>query len=300
MSAAVEIPQAPDAAAGTTHAPTDTTVDPKGGAESNSGPQTGATSAQPDPGDYEARLRAGGDFAVEENKKIASEKDRINGELSSLRKELGGVMDLVKQGHGSEIAGLANAALRLAQHPEYAEVVQAATTPTGPIPARTVAKADPDEDEYVDPLESKLEETRAEIARLEQLVSSKSHQATAREAEKSIEANFTKAFDGYDLLPEQREAMISGAQASLARLTEQQIDALDDRGWEVLLQSQIPAQDLREAANRNYARTRQERGELSTDGPSAVNPSQTEPTLSGTKYEVAQKALERLRSQGRA
>lgn len=299
MTANGQTPTVPDATAGEMHAGTDANAAPTNGATPPSGPQTGADAAQPDSGDYEARLRAGGDFAIQEAKNLASEKDRAKGELSTLKKSLGDLLPLVqgREGAAQQVAAFANAANTLLQNPDYKDAVSAALSGQ-PVPTRSTQQPDNSEDDFVDPDVKRLQEQLAEERQNRLALEQRFVATSQRQAQGEVEGHIDRAFKGFDFTPEEKDSMLSGAQSELGRMTDAQISAFTDRQWELLLQCQLSTDQLQQAAIRHDARTRQERGNLATDGPLNMNPAQTEQTFEGmSPREVAAAAFARRREQ---
>lgn len=300
MSETAEIPQATDAAAGQPNGQGNGAADSRPDSTGATGaPQTDSQqeSSGQGGGDLISRVRSDPDYAEDRVRFFQSQAGKAGERVKTLESRMGDLAPLIERFGGDEIAVRANAAMALLAHPEYADAVRAAASGQ-PIPSlKQTPQGGESEDDYEDPLERQIREQREEIQNLKQQLGQTAQRFTARQMQGEIEGHFQRAFDGYDFTDEQKQAIFDGAAKTIATLPEQHLSSLDARGWELMLQSQLPASDLREAAIRHDARTREQRAGLSTDGRSQVNPAQTEQNLTGSPREVAAQALARLRAQ---
>ena len=215
---------------------------------------------EPNPGDFESRLREGGDFAVEQTKNF----QRKFGQATSRVKELEGqvaslepLLPVVQQLGGAQ--GVIQNLERLGRmygDPQFRQVIEQFER-TGTF------KGTNDEDEqYVDPIEAEL---RKEIQSLRSEVTDLRGSTLRNDgalAQQRFRGHFAKVLKEYPFTPEERERIDKGVEVTLASWTRtpegiRTIESLDEKTARNLIVNQL-SPDEQEALYLRRARARHE------------------------------------------
>lgn len=263
---------------------------PAPGAATTPGSGGPAGAAVSDPKDYEARLRSGGEWTVEETRRQQQRADRAENELRQIEQQLGGLRQILKAGgmNGDQIAAHLSTWQELRRDPERAAAIDAAIR--GQAPAKP--KAEPDDD-YVDP---EVKELREKVAEFERKLSEQStfsgQQALTRHFEAVAEKLGLEGddFDGV------RQKLIQTLQTS-PDMSRSLMSERGQKAVEVLVMDALGLDGMQKLAEKRLLRTHEIRHSMETDGPTrAVSADTPPPPVYKTPHEAAIASLRLARA----
>ena len=269
---------ATDAPAGATGA--DATQQDAGG-DPIAQPAADASTAAPDAGDassqdYKGRIRAGGDFAVQEALGHQSRADRMEAENRRLTAESGGaeIAELRAQGlKPATIKAVVDNYIRLRSDPQTQEMILGFEE-TGQIGSAASKPTSVDDDEYLSDEEKKIRDLTATVKRLEQgqagLTQSTGTAALQGHLERFATEHFLKP-EEFDRIKKQMEPQIQqwgtpGNDAGLKLLRDLQSPNAYDTVQALALKF-VPKDILFQLGDRKRLHDRNKLEGFRTDGP---------------------------------
>lgn len=252
--------------------------------------------------DYEARLRAGGDFALTEAKNQQSRADRAEGQVRELSQRIGSLEGYFDKGYdGNALASSLGTLETMLNHPQMGELVrsfvQTGTVSSGPRTGRSEELDDDDvlmteEERKIQALESEIQDIRGQLG---QQGSTLGQQALTRHLE-SVAADLHLSGPKLEEVKAKLATTIQGwsTRGAAGRDALRNLQGADGtKTVRMLALDALGPDGLRELVRADLLRENQIRGDLSTDGPSAGMPGGGEPV---PEFESAIDALRAAKS----